>query len=668
MSEVADQEAKNLTCPECMATYRGGFETCPVDGTTLTPADIDPLLGQTIADQYVVDRCVGEGAMGRVYLAHHARLKKRKFAMKVLLGDLAADPTMRLRFAQEAEAASRLQHPNVVPVLDFGKTDGELHYLVMDFIEGGNLNDRIQKGAISEKESIEIAIQICQGLTHAHDQGLVHRDFKPDNVALVQRDGKSIPLILDFGLAIISTPEESSVRLTSAGLVVGTPAYVSPEQCQGRPVDLGTDLFAFGVSLYEMVSGVLPFDGSIIELLYKNAMEQAPSIQERSGVKVSPALEAIIMRLMAKDRAERFADARAVMEALEAIDAPAEAVSRVTGAVLSQQAPVDKEKIESAKTMVASTQIDSEPLVVVGAASTMAAAPELKVASEPGAKAGSKGPVIGVAIALVGAAAIAAFVLLGGSNQVEPASEEPLAVVSDESAQEDTTTPVTAPEDTVDPTPPDTPIVDESDVPVEVAEDVKEAKEKPKDRRETKRDRSKKDPVKTAVAVKIAEEKVEIAPPPPPPERDKPDNTMTPEVKTKVEKHKVEKHKVEKHKVVKARMPTSFKVGLSFSKYKISGSGSARVAKAAVHRAKKALQACYEPAARANKKNATVKIRVTLVFDEGGRARNVKVSSGKSLLGVAACVKSKANKLRLQTPPDTGTQKVSFVVKYSPKQ
>ncbi len=168
--------------------YRSGFERCPTDGTELEVFDEDPIVGATLAGQYVIDHCVGEGAMGRVYQAHHARLQRRKFAVKILLGDLAADPTMRQRFAQEAEAASRLQHPNVVSVLDFGKTDAGLLYLVMEFVEGDTLADRIDRGPVPERDTIKIAKQLCLGLTHAHDQGLVHRDFKPDNVALVERD------------------------------------------------------------------------------------------------------------------------------------------------------------------------------------------------------------------------------------------------------------------------------------------------------------------------------------------------------------------------------------------------------------------------------------------------------------------------------------------------
>ena len=232
MSAEAEIEGNKLCCPSCHAIYRGGFEQCPTDGTELKPFVDDPLVGTTLAQHYIIDSCVGEGAMGRVYLAHHARLTKRKFAIKVLLGDLAADPTMRRRFEQEAEAASRLQHPNVVAVLDFGKTEAGLLYLVMQFVNGDTLGEFIEKGAIPQTTVVQISKELCLGLSHAHEQGLVHRDFKPDNVVLNQVDNKHTPRILDFGLAIISSPEESSVRLTSAGLVVGTPAFVSPEQAR----------------------------------------------------------------------------------------------------------------------------------------------------------------------------------------------------------------------------------------------------------------------------------------------------------------------------------------------------------------------------------------------------------------------------------------------------
>ena len=351
MPEIEINDSTRLFCNHCKSIYRTGFDHCPNDQTLLEQLVDDPMLGVTLGTHYVIDKCVGEGAMGRVYLAHHARLTKRKFAIKILLGELAADPTMRMRFSQEAEAASRLQHPNVVPVLDYGKTDEGLLYLVMDFVEGEPLSTRIARGPLSETEVITYCKELCLGLTHAHEQGLVHRDFKPENVVLVENDQKVTPRILDFGLAIISSSEESSVRLTSAGMVVGTPAYVSPEQARALAVDRRTDLFALGVSMYEMIAGILPFDGGVIEILYSNATQDPPSFADRNPeTKVSAALEKLVRKLMARDLSDRFQTAAEVHEGLCVIEATAS--KHNTQQIVAEQ--IALREMEAARTVVSS--------------------------------------------------------------------------------------------------------------------------------------------------------------------------------------------------------------------------------------------------------------------------------------------------------------------------
>ncbi|HKE19147.1 MAG TPA: serine/threonine-protein kinase, partial [Kofleriaceae bacterium] len=165
-------------CRTCCAVYRSGFERCPTDGTVLSPFDADPVVGTTINQLYEVEECVGEGAMGRVYRAHHLRLTQRQVALKILLGDLAASMAMRLRFTQEAKAASRLSHANVVPVLDFGRTPQGLLYLAMEYVEGRSLARIIAtEGPLSPARVVRLVRQLCLGLGHAHGHGLIHRDF-----------------------------------------------------------------------------------------------------------------------------------------------------------------------------------------------------------------------------------------------------------------------------------------------------------------------------------------------------------------------------------------------------------------------------------------------------------------------------------------------------------
>jgi serine/threonine-protein kinase len=307
-------------CQTCCAVYRSGFERCPTDGTALSAFSADPVVGTVINDLYEVEECVGEGAMGRVYRAHHLRLTQRQVALKILLGDLAATMAMRLRFTQEAQAASVLSHPNVVPVLDFGKTPQGLLFLAMEYVEGSSLARIIlDEGPLDPARVVKLMRQLCLGLGHAHSHGLVHRDFKPDNVLVVDDPGGEIPRIADFGLAIFSDTDRDSARLTSAGTVVGTPLYTAPEQALDRGVDHRADLFALGVAMFEMLAGCPPFDDSSpVEVLHNNMAAPRPRIAQRApGVMVPPALERIVLRLMSADREQRYQSAHAVIDALD---------------------------------------------------------------------------------------------------------------------------------------------------------------------------------------------------------------------------------------------------------------------------------------------------------------------------------------------------------------
>ncbi|HEY4183143.1 MAG TPA: serine/threonine-protein kinase [Kofleriaceae bacterium] len=303
-------------CSSCLAIYRSDFTRCPVDGEKLATGDTDPLIGTTLGTHYVIDAFLGEGAMARVYRAHHALLTNKQFAVKVMLGDLAATLEMRLRFAAEADAASQLDHPNVVSVVDFGRSEGGLMYLVMELIAGHTLHDVIvAAGALPPRRALALARQICQGLAHAHERGLVHRDLKPENILVAGKP--ELARIADFGLAIPSD-DERSTRLTAVGLAMGTPIYAAPEQTHNEPVDSRADLFAFGVTLFEMLSGKPPFSGGIIDVIRQNASDVMPPLIGRNGTPTPPAIETIVRKLMRRDPKDRYQDANEVMAALEA--------------------------------------------------------------------------------------------------------------------------------------------------------------------------------------------------------------------------------------------------------------------------------------------------------------------------------------------------------------
>ncbi len=274
--------------------------------------------GSTLAERYLIEECVGEGAMGRVYRAQHVRMSRR-FAIKILLGDFALDRAGQTRFANEAEAACRLDHANVVSVMDFGETDEGLLYLVMPFIEGANLATLLDaEMPLEPKRAINLIGQIARGLQHAHEHNFVHRDLKPENIIVVTEHDAEIPKIIDFGLAIEPDSDRSGPRLTAQGVSIGTPAYMSPEQACGKPIDHRTDLFSLGVMFYEMLAGQLPFDGTSIELARQNVLAKPPRITERSPqVFLDEELENIVLRLIAKKPAQRYQSAGDLVTALD---------------------------------------------------------------------------------------------------------------------------------------------------------------------------------------------------------------------------------------------------------------------------------------------------------------------------------------------------------------
>ena len=284
--------------------------------------DADSLIGAVIASRYQIEAQIGDGAMGRVYRARHVKLG-RLFAVKVLRPSLLADATICRRFTREAELAAALQHPNIVTMVDVGETPGGLHYLVMEHAPGDTLYDLIVREApMPAARVIGIVRQLCDGLGHAHDRGLIHRDFKPDNV-IVERERDGDPLkIVDFGIAILRDEAASSSpeRLTTAGVVLGTPHYMAPEQALGQPIDPRADLFALGVMCFEMLTGRPPFDGDGVDIARANIMLETPAMRDRApGHAVDPLLEAFTRRLMMKSPNARPPSAAAARTVLDLI-------------------------------------------------------------------------------------------------------------------------------------------------------------------------------------------------------------------------------------------------------------------------------------------------------------------------------------------------------------
>ena len=304
-------------CATCGAFYRKDFDRCPSDGGAIVVAASDPLLGRQLG-HYVIDALIGEGGMGRVYRAHHAHLDK-PVALKVLLGDVAAAASMRKRFAKEAQIASKLAHPNLVPVLDFGASPRGLSFIVMELVDGVALGALVDAAAMPPARVARLATAICEGLAYLHDAGLVHRDLKPDNVIVVHPGGREVPRVTDFGLA--RTTEQTDERLTSTGTAMGTPLYAPPEQIAGKIVDARADLYALGVSMFEMLTGgEPPWRGDALEVATAKAHRDPPSVSAFAPAPVPRALESLISRLLRGKPEQRPASAREVIAALSKIE------------------------------------------------------------------------------------------------------------------------------------------------------------------------------------------------------------------------------------------------------------------------------------------------------------------------------------------------------------
>jgi len=295
--------------------------------TTVPEPAADPLVGRTIAGKYTVERRLGAGAMGIVYRATQIALD-RTVAIKVLHRELASDPEFAERFGREAKVASRLDHPNSIRVLDFGQEPDGLLYLVMEYIEGSDLFDWLgRRGPPSPLTIVDILSQILAALAVAHDMAVVHRDLKPENVLMVRGrsdDGRAIELVkvCDFGIAkLLDVPSSAGPddrrRRGSTGLVIGTPAYMSPEQARGEQQDARSDLYAVGVLLYELLVGRVPFEAeNQIAVALKHVSEQPERPSARASG-VDPGLEAICLKAISKKPADRYQTAREMRLALQ---------------------------------------------------------------------------------------------------------------------------------------------------------------------------------------------------------------------------------------------------------------------------------------------------------------------------------------------------------------
>ncbi len=280
-----------------------------------TETQPDPVLGTLVAGRYRIIKPLGEGGMGQVYLAEHEAIEK-KVAVKVLRREYSEKPDIVARFQQEAVSASRIKHPNVLDVFDFGQLDNGCFFLAMEFLEGNDLADELTRHRlIDPQRGVRIALQICRALAAAHSRGVVHRDMKPENVFLQHiGDGEEIVKIVDFGIAQLRSTEEAAAsepkrrRLTRTGMIFGTPEYMAPEQAAGKKADLRVDVYATGIILYEMFTGAVPFTGeTFMAVLAAHLNNPTPPMTTVCpDLQVSVEMQHVIVRALLKNPDERF--------------------------------------------------------------------------------------------------------------------------------------------------------------------------------------------------------------------------------------------------------------------------------------------------------------------------------------------------------------------------
>jgi tRNA A-37 threonylcarbamoyl transferase component Bud32 len=291
----------------------------PVPSAQSAPAAAGIEPGTVVAGRYRVERLLGTGGMGAVYRAEHVHMRKT-VALKVLHQELASVNEIVARFEREAIAAARIEHPNVVAASDFGKLDDGSFYLALEYIDGKSLRELVAQGPLPTERVVDIARQTALALAAAHGAEIVHRDLKPDNVMLLpEPDGTHRVKVLDFGIARVSLPNvPDATHLTRVGVVMGTVAYMSPEQATGQTVDGRSDLYSLGVMMYEMIAGRQPFQAELpSQVLARQLVEPPPPLPDSTP----PALAGLVMDLLAKKPSDRPATARAVLERLAQLSA-----------------------------------------------------------------------------------------------------------------------------------------------------------------------------------------------------------------------------------------------------------------------------------------------------------------------------------------------------------
>lgn len=290
---------------------------------TSLEATAEELIGSVLSGRYEVISFIGSGGMSLVYLVRNRELEK-VMALKMMQPRLRRDQEMIMRFKQEAQTVSSMDHPNIVAIHDFGVTDEGRFFLVMDYVPGMCLAELLVKeGRLAPERAIPILIQTCYAVAHAHARGIIHRDLKPSNIMLsTAEDQADIVKIVDFGIAKLQPPDGADdQKITRSGQLFGSPLYMSPERCMGRALDVRSDIYSMGCVIYEVFAGQPPFIGSTVyEIFYKHMQQKPPALGKIiNDRKLSEAIDEVIATCLAKDPAKRYQSMAHVADALERI-------------------------------------------------------------------------------------------------------------------------------------------------------------------------------------------------------------------------------------------------------------------------------------------------------------------------------------------------------------
>jgi serine/threonine-protein kinase len=310
------------TCPTGRTRYPDDTKTCTADGAQLLPdeavAEVEPDVPEgTMIGEYRVEAKLGQGGFGSVYRAVHPLIGKAA-AIKVLNRQFSHNPQIVSRFVDEARAVNKIRHRNIIDIFSFGKLDDGRQYYVMELLEGTPLDVYLrQRGRLPPEEALPILQKVARALDAAHASGIAHRDLKPENVFLVfDEDGGIFPKLLDFGIAKLLGDSVGGSHKTRTGMAMGTPLYMSPEQCRGKNIDHRTDIYSFGIMAHELLTGRPPFDAEDpVDLLIKQTSHAAPSVSSLCP-ELPAALDAPILRMLEKDPAQRPQTMGEAMDAL----------------------------------------------------------------------------------------------------------------------------------------------------------------------------------------------------------------------------------------------------------------------------------------------------------------------------------------------------------------